>query len=421
MEPSHLLVFFIVLKICQIGSERFLAFLNKNYVNDEARQAHAGKVLKIEPSEMAKASLYSADKYSYGLWSTLISSIVTLSFLALGGLGVVEGLATGLASDVWGDSSIATGLLFFGIIALLSGIMDIPFDLYGTFVLEDRHGFNKQTLKGFVVDRIKGVLLGAIFGGVILSAILFIIEWLPDSWWFWAWIVFFGFNLVITWLYPSLLAPLFNKFTPLDEGELKDKIFGLAKRVDFNTDGISMMNASIRSSHGNAYFTGVFGKKKIVLFDTLVESMLPDEIVAVLAHELGHFKLNHVRWMLIRAFFVTGLMFFGMSVLYKYAPAFTAFELTGPSSYGAIVVFSLWMSPLGFVFQLFSNWLSRRNEFAADAFALSKIDNKRMLGDALLKLRQKSHSMPITHPAFSAVYHSHPPMLERLKAMDYID
>jgi len=409
-----------VVKVGQYCSERFLAYLNKNYVSDEARQLHAGKVLSIEPEEMVKASAYSADKYSFGLWSSLVSTAVTLAFIIIGGLGWLEASANSFAGEYFSGSSIFTGLIFFAFLALLSSVLETPFELYSTFVLEEKHGFNKQTLKGFIFDRIKGVSLGAVLGGGILALILGIIDLLPGTWWFWAWIVLFSFNLVVTWLYPTFLAPLFNKFTPLEEGELKEKIFSLARRVDFNTDAISLMNASIRSTHGNAYFTGVFGKKKIVLFDTLVESMLPDEIVAVLAHELGHFKLNHVRWMLIRAFFVTGLMFFGMSLMYNEPLAFEAFGMSGSSSYGALIVFSLWMSPLGFVFQLFSNWLSRKNEFAADAFALSKIEDKRMLGNALLKLRQKSHAMPLTHPAFSAVYHSHPPMLERLKAMGYI-
>ena len=420
MEPTKLLTIFVVLKICQIGTERLLAYLNKSYINDPARASEAGKVLGIDESEMKKASLYSGDKYSFGMWSSLTSSFVTLGFIIWGGLTWVESLAQPLG-QITGLGLIGEGLAFFMILGVLSGILELPFDLYHTFVLEEKHGFNKQTLKGFFLDRVKSLAIGVILGGAILGLILGIMEGLPESWWFWAWLAMFGFNLVIAWLYPSLLAPIFNKFTPLEEGELKTKIFELARKVEFNADAISLMNASIRSSHGNAYFTGVFGKKKIVLFDTLVDSMLPDEIVAVLAHELGHFKLNHVRWMLVRSFFVTGLMFFGMSIMYQSDVLFQAFGLSSATGYGALLVFSLWLSPLGFIFQLFSNWLSRRNEYQADAFALAQVEDKRKLGDALLKLRQKSHSMPITHPAFSAFYHSHPPMLDRLKAMGYID
>jgi STE24 endopeptidase len=234
-----------------------------------------------------------------------------------------------------------------------------------------------------------------------------------------AWLLLFSFSLFAVWIYPTVLAPLFNKFTPLDNGELKVKIEDLAKRVAFQADGVSIMDASKRSSHGNAYFTGVFGKKKIVLFDTLVKAMNVDEITAVLAHELGHFKLNHIRIGLIRSFFSTGLMFYGMSLMMPYEKLYTSLGLNGTSSYGALIVFSLWFGLVSFLFQPFSSYLSRKNEFAADAFALQHIPKRNLLGDALLKLREKSNLMPISHPLFSRFYHSHPPLIERLSAMNY--
>ena len=244
-------------------------------------------------------------------------------------------------------------------------------------------------------------------------------ESMGSSWFIYAWLTIFAFSLLTAWLYPTLLAPLFNKFSPLDEGELKDGIFTLAKKVDFKTDGISIMDASTRSSHGNAYFTGVFGKKKIVLFDTLVKSMSADEVVAVLAHELGHFKLNHIRWALIRSFFVTGIIFYLISLTLPLEELYSAFGFQAKSNYAALVIFSLCFGPVSFLLQPLGSYLSRKNEFAADAFALENIDNKRLLGDALLKLRENSQVMPITHPLFSAVYYSHPPLLERLSKMGY--
>jgi STE24 endopeptidase len=250
--------------------------------------------------------------------------------------------------------------------------------------------------------------------------LLFVMGRTGTHWWIPAWLLLFGFSLLTAWLYPTLLAPLFNKFHPLEEGSLREAIYELAGKVKFNADGISIMDASKRSSHGNAYFTGVFGKKKIVLFDTLVKSMSPSEVVAVLAHELGHFKLHHVRWSLIRSFFVTGLMFYGLSLCLPLVSFYQAFGLPAVSDYGALVVFSLWFGPINFILQPLLSQISRRNEFQADAFALQNIEDQRKLGDALLKLRENSQMMPLSHPWYSGVYHSHPPLLERLSAMGYI-
>jgi STE24 endopeptidase len=199
-----------------------------------------------------------------------------------------------------------------------------------------------------------------------------------------------------------------------------DKIHALAAKVGFTTNGLFVMNASLRSSHGNAYFTGVFGKKRIVLFDTLIEAMTPEEVTAVLAHELGHFKLHHVRWGLLRGLAVTGVMFYALSLALPLESFYQAFHLQGVSDYGALFVFSLWYGPLAFLLQPLSTYLSRKNEFAADAFAKAQLGgNAEALGRALLKLREKSSSLPIYHPTYSMVYHSHPPMIERLQAMGF--
>ena len=204
----------------------------------------------------------------------------------------------------------------------------------------------------------------------------------------------------------------------MEEGDLKSKIYELAQKIGFETDGLFVMDASERSSHGNAYFTGMFGKKRIVLFDTLVESMKNQEIVAVLAHELGHFKLHHVRWMLIRSVITTGITFYLLSLCLPMSEFYEAFGFAGVSSYGALIVFSLWFGLLDFVLSPIETYLSRRNEFAADKFAVDHHENaKQDLSTALLKLRQKSHGMPLSHPLFSAFYYSHPPMIERLKAI----
>ena len=413
MKAENLLIIFLVLRFSQHLAERWLAYKNKNYFTNPAFQKKAKTALQIDDAEMAKTVAYSLDKYKFSQISSWVSVFLSLGFIYFGGLGAAEALAGAITG-----SPIAKGLLFLGILVALSALVDLPFDYYHTFKLEERHGFNKQTLAGFIKDRLKGAILGSVLFGLIIGVILYLMENL-DHWWVYAWLSMFGLQLVLAWLYPTFLAPLFNKFSPLPEGELKNSLMSLAEKVKFDASSISVMNASIRSSHGNAYFTGVFGKKKIVLFDTLIEAMGSKEICAVLAHELGHFKLHHIRWSMIRGFFIIGLSFYLLQAAMAAAPFYKAFALEGVSNYAALAVFSLWFSPLSFAFTPISNMLSRRNEFAADNFAMKHIHDKRTLGDALLKLRAKSHGMPISHPLFSMVYHSHPPLLERLEAMGY--
>lgn len=418
MQVIDILYLYIGLRAAQHFVERYLSFTNRRYYSNQQRLANAAKILNISPTDLSKTIDYTEDKYRFGAISSWLELPITLVFLYIGGLGVIETFAADLSRTIDG-SALSTGVIFFLILGLLSMLVSLPFELYNTFQIEEKHGFNRQTLKSFFVDKLKGLFVGALLGIPLLSVLLWVMEKAGDLWWVYAWLLLFGFSLFAVWIYPTVLAPLFNKFTPLDDGELKVKIEDLANRVAFQADGISIMDASKRSSHGNAYFTGVFGKKKIVLFDTLVKAMNVDEITAVLAHELGHFKLNHIRIGLIRSFFSTGLMFYGMSLMMPYEKLYTSLGLSGASSYGALTVFSLWFGLVSFLFQPFASYLSRKNEFAADAFALKHIPNRSLLGDALLKLRENSNLMPISHPLYSRFYHSHPPLIERLAAMNY--
>lgn len=412
---SQILILFVVLRIFQQIIESILAYMNMRYVEDPSHQKEAAGVLNLTPDSLSKSLAYARDRFRFGQFSAWTELSYTLLFIVFGGFGVAERLALGIT-----DNAVLQGLIVFAALGVLSFVAGLPFSYYHTFVIEERHGFNRQSKKNFWLDQVKGILLGSILGGIILALLLWIMNAMGSSWWWVAWLAFFGFSLATAWLYPVVLAPLFNKFSPLDEGDLKTEIFRLAQKIEFQAEGISIMDASTRSSHGNAYFTGVFGKKKIVLFDTLVKSMTLKEIVAVLAHELGHFKLNHVRWGLIRNFFTTGVMFYLLSLCLPLTEFYTSFGFAGISSYGALIVFAMWFGLLGFLMQPFTTLISRRHEFQADAFALASIEDQRALGDALLKLRETSHSMPISHPWYSAFYHSHPPLLERLKAMNYI-
>ncbi|HEX9189261.1 MAG TPA: M48 family metallopeptidase [Vicinamibacteria bacterium] len=412
---SFLLALFLAFRLLQHAVETALARLNRRHATDPGRLAEAGRALGIGEEEMAKAVAYSGDRHRFSLVHGWTEVLVGLGFLAAGGLGAVESAARGVAASL-GLGPIAIGLAFFAMLGLLTSLLDLPFDLYSTFRIEEKHGFNRQTLRGFVLDRLKGTALAALLGGPVLAAILWLMERMGSTWWLWAWGVTTAFSLFAAWIYPTVLAPIFNRFTPLPEGELKEAILDLARRTGFRAGGISVMDASRRTAHGNAYFTGVFGQKRIVLFDTLLEAMGPREVVAVLAHELGHFKLHHVRWGLVRGIATSGLVFWLLSLSLPLGAFYEAFSLE-KTGYGALAVFGLWFGLASFLLQPLEAALSRRHEFAADAFAVRSGAAAADLGSALRKLSEKSLHLPVTHPLYSAVYHSHPPLLERLRAM----
>ncbi len=414
---STILTLFIVLKFCEHLFMRWLSWKNKNYFLDHAKQQHAMKTLDISHDDMNKTVSYTKDKVSFGSVSSWYTTIVVLSFVGLGGLGFVESWATSLVGTA--EESVFKGVLFIGMLVFLSLLMSLPLDYYSTFVIEQKHGFNNQTLKGFMLDRFKGVVLSVFLGGALISLILWIMDSMGSYWWLYAWIAMSSFSILIAWIFPTFLAPLFNKFSKVEDGDLKRGIFALAEKVGFNASEVSIMDASKRSSHGNAYFTGIFGQKKIVLFDTLVSSMNVDEIIAVLAHELGHFKLNHVRWGIIRSVLMTGIVFYLLSLCLPVKEFYGAFDLSSVTNYGGLVVFMMWFGLVNFLTGPIESFLSRKNEFAADRFALDHVADKNMLGKALLKLREKSNVMPLSHPLYSAFHHSHPPLLERLDAMGY--
>jgi STE24 endopeptidase len=413
VDPKLALQLYLGLRLLQHGIETWLSKTNRAWWADSKRQEEASLALGISNDDMKKTAAYTADRHLVGRIESLIGIIATILFLGSGGLGWIESKAM-LVKDVFHGGDICQGLIFIGLLTFLTQLLGLPFSLYRTFVIEERYGYNKQTLKGFIIDLIKATLLGVVFGSGILSLILWIMSATGTLWWFYAWIAVTGFGLLTAWIYPTFLAPLFNKFTPLEEGDLKTKITQLAEQTQFKSDGLFVMDASKRSGHGNAYFTGIFGKKRIVLFDTLIQSMNTDEVVAVLAHELGHFKLHHVRTSMIRGLFMSLFIFAGIGALLPNAVFYEAFRLSGVTNYGGLVVFSMWFGLLEFYLQPIQTWFSRKNEFAADQFAKDTLHTGETLASALKKLREKSNVMPIAHPLFSAMYYSHPPMLERI-------
>lgn len=409
-----ILILYAVLRLIKHSIEHTLARLNKHFYSDPTRQAEAARLLNIESENMQASLRYALDRHRFSTVHGWLQELLLLLFLCVGGLGLAEQLAIYCVGN---DNELLRGLVFFAALGLLSMLSGIPGGYYRTFYLEERHGFNRQTRKGFILDLLKGGLLGIVLGGVLLTALLLIMMYAGTWWWLYGWMFVFGFSLLTMWIYPSVLAPLFNKFRPIEAGELRDGIFALANKVGFKTDSIYVMDASKRSAHGNAYFTGVFGKKRIVLFDTLLSTLGSKEIIAVLAHEIGHYKLHHIRWQLLRSFIMTGIIFFLLDIFIMQETFYQAFSLRGVSSYAALTVFFLWFGLIEFLLQPITALISRRNEFAADAFARAAMGDSEQLAAGLLKLRADSKSMPLSHPLFSAMYHSHPPIIERVQAL----
>ncbi len=415
-SPKNILVVFIVLKILRLTIEIFLGFMNRKFYLNSANQVRAKEVLKVSEEDWSKTVHYTNSKFIFNLWSNLITSAVVLIFIYHQYLGFVQNFAVDFAQKN-ALGTIFEGLLFFAILGALSFVLQLPFEIYSTFGLEKKFGFNKQTPIGFILDKCKMIVLSVLLGGLLVSGLLWVMERLGQYWWIYAWGLMTFFSLLVAYLFPVVLAPLFNKFKPLESGELKEALDKLATKIQFKTSGISVMDASKRSTHANAYFTGLFGAKKIVLFDTLLHSLSTAETVAVLAHELGHFKLGHVRSSLIKSVVISGVTFYLLSLALPHLEFYQAFGLQTAVHYAALTTFSLWFGAVDFFLTPIASYFSQKNEFAADQFAKDNIGSGVDLGAALLKLRQKSFAMPLTHPLYAKIYYSHPPLLIRLEEL----
>jgi len=368
------------------------------------------------------AGVFTADKYikarSYSRDRNRLSHFMSFFQLALifillfsGGFEFIDRLSAGLWSDQIGQS-----IVFLGILLLASDILSLPFQWYSVFTIEEKYGFNKTTPKIFVADKIKSWLMSAILGGGIFWLLASIYYATPTYFWLLAWGVLTVFSLLMTMFYSNIIVPLFNRQTPLSEGELRDGIEKFAQTNGFRLKNIYVINGSKRSTKSNAYFTGIGPKKRIVLYDTLIEKHTTDEIVAVLAHEIGHFKMKHVT----TGFFMSTALNLGIMYLLNIVltwPEFAGALGMEPSLHASLLVFALLFSPLSMIIGILSNVISRRHEFAADRFAWDHTQTP-ALADALIKLSVDNLSNPTPHPWYVFVHYSHPPVLERLRALD---
>ncbi len=349
---------------------------------------------------MAHARLTSVD--------TVVGTAVLLGLTVGGGIDAID--------DLWGRagwSSLWHGTAVIASVVVLISIIDLPLSIWRTFRIEGRFGFNRMTPALFLADLLKGLLLGILLGGPLLLAILWLMEHAGTSWWIVAWCIWVAFTLLVTWGWPTFIAPLFNKFEPLADEALRSRVEALLVRCGFKATGVFVMDGSRRSSHGNAYFTGLGRNKRIVFFDTLVERLKHEEIEAVLAHELGHFRLRHVRKRLLVSLVMS---FAGLAVLGQLAhwpTFFHALGLTTPSSHAALLLFMLATPVVTFFLTPVGAWWSRRHEFEADHFASTQ-SAPLELAEALVKLYRDNATTLTPDPVYASFYYSHPPALARI-------
>jgi len=374
---------------------------------------------KIHADDYDQSIRYTLAKGRFQRWADLYGGALLLVILFSGLLPLLDALVMDLARGLFSIAH-AQGIIFCLAVGAIFSVAGLPTDLYATFGLEARFGFNKTTLRLYVADKGKALLLGLMVGVPFLFAVLWLMEAMGRAWWIWTFFFIVGFQLLMIVIYPTLIAPLFNKFEPLKEGELRNQILRLAEQVGFQTSGIYSMDGSRRSAHSNAYFTGIGRIKRIVLFDTLIEQMTVEQGVAVLAHEMGHYKMKHIRRMLALQ---TILLFAGLyilSLLAEFKPFYTAFGMSHPSNHVALVLFTLLSGPFTFYLGPLIHLLSRRHEFEADRFAAVTLRNGKPMEEALVNLTIKNLANLTPHPWYSFYHYSHPTPVERIEAIRQI-
>ena len=370
---------------------------------------------KIQSADYDKSVQYALAKGRFHRWTDLYARALLLAVLFTGLLPLFDAFSSTLANRFF-PMARTHGIIFCLAVGAIFSIAGLPADLYATFGLEARFGFNKTTVRLYVADKLKGLLLGLVIGVPFLFVILWLMEVMGRYWWIWTFVFISCFELLMIVIYPTFIAPLFNKFEPLKDGDLRNRILKLAEQVGFHTSGIYSMDGSRRSAHSNAYFTGIGKAKRIVLFDTLIEQMNIEQGLAVLAHEMGHYKMKHIRRMLVvqSLFLFVGLSI--LSLLVEYRPLFSAFALQ-PTSHAALVLFSLLSGPFTFYLAPLMNLLSRRHEYEADRFAAVTLQNGKPMEEALVNLTVKNLSNLTPHPWYSFYHYSHPTPVERIEAI----
>jgi len=359
-----------------------------------------------------KSQEYLKENTRFGFITDSIATPVTIAFILFGGFNLIDQFARSFHL-----STIPTGLIFAAVLMLASQIVAIPFSIYSTFVIEEKYGFNKTTPRTFVLDILKTWVLAAVIGGILFSAVLWFFEEAGPWAWAYCWIAVTLFQVFLLFVAPVVIMPIFNKFTPLEDGELREAIEEYAKKQDFKLKGVFTMDGSKRSTKSNAFFTGFGRFRRIVLFDTLIEKQTKDELVSVLAHEMGHYKKKHILKSIVISIFTTGLMFYILSIFINNRELFAAFQMQHTSIYASLFFFGFLYAPIDMILSVFGNMLSRRHEYEADGYAVATYRKPQSMITALKKLSVDNLSNLTPHPLKVFLTYSHPPVLERIRAI----
>ena len=406
MDSNSLFLIIIFILLLQYAVESVLNYLNAKRFSDPIPD-ELDDVFNKE--EYIKSQSYKKTNYRFGMLSTTFSLVLTIAFLVFGGFEWVDQIAAGFSSN-----PIARALIFFGIIVLGSDLLTTPFSVYQTFVIEEKFGFNKTTPKLYLMDKVKGWLMMLVLGGGILALVIWFFQWAGKDFWLYAWALIAGFTVFMNLFYSRLIVPIFNKQTPLEEGSLKTKIESYARRVGFELRNIFVIDGSKRTTKANAYFSGFGREKRVTLFDTLINDLEEDEIVAVLAHEIGHYKRNHIIVNLFVSVAVSGFTLFLLSIFVNNPELSRAIGVSEPSFHAALISFGILYSPISELTGLVMNYFSRRFEFQADNYAKTTFAASPLI-TSLKKLSKNNLSNLTPHPAYVFVHYSHPPLVSRIK------
>ncbi len=416
MTVNGYFIFTVVVLVAEYLIETLVDTLNMRHLREDVPSEFSGV---YAPEKYAQSQRYLKATTRFDRLESGVILVLILGFIVAGGFGWLN--RTALAT---GWSMIPVGLLFTGMLALLTQAVELPFQLYSTFVIEERFGFNRTTLRTFVLDRLKGLALGALIGGPVLALMLWFFSALGTSAWLYAWGALTVIQLFLMIVAPIFLLPLFNKFTPLEEGPLKEAIQTYAARNGFSIRGLFKIDGSRRSSKTNAYFTGIGRWRRIALYDTLISRHAVDELVGVLAHEVGHYKLGHIWKQLVIGILTSGAMLFVLSLFLTRPELYEAFGVsydpihgTAYPIYAGLVFFSFLFSPINYFLSILGNYWSRRHEYEADAFARRTTHSGEALIAALKKLSVENLSNLTPHPLKVFFSYSHPPVTARIEAL----
>jgi STE24 endopeptidase len=409
MDPKTILFIIIAISALSYLFDQFL-----DYINLKAQRTDVPEEIAAfyDRAKYLKSLEYHKELTHFSFYTSAFSFLLSIGMLAFSGFGWLDGILRDLIGN-----EIALALVFFGILMLVSDVLTLPFQLYSTFVIEEKYGFNKTTIKTFFTDKIKGYLLAAVIGAPLLALLIYLIQAIGPNFWIWFSIIAAVFILFINMFYTSLILPLFNKLTPLPDSDLKTAIQQFAQKIDFPLDNIFVIDGSKRSNKANAFFSGIGKKKKIVLYDTLIQKHSTEELVAVLAHEVGHFKKKHIIWGFVLSILQVFFTMFVLSLMIYNENLSLALGAESLAIHINLIAFTILFAPISGITGLFMSMYSRKNEFEADAYARDTY-SRDALATALKRLSVDSLSNLYPHPWYVFFHYSHPPLLRRLAALN---